>query len=236
MDNIHFQYEISTAYRTCISFLSKNDFDDAKKVTDRVLNKCRLVLDKNQPDVEETKNQALVVGILFRGLQNLIDLQIITSSSDWKKQPKNVEKAWILLCDFRERIHYISHYIPSDTIKVLIEQIAYFESVFLKEYGQGLYMSPEMLIKKLTCNVCGEDLRICDHEPRIIYNGVLCMGIPEEIIPKGASLVDNPADHRCRIWSWNTKKANETDPSLTVTGIMLTSFRLDDFIDVDKQP
>lgn len=229
-----FDKKVSDSYDACMSLILNEDYGKSKNITDDVVNTCKIILKNDKCIVEDTKNKALVVGILFRGIQNLINLQDITNSSDWTSQPKIVEKAWILLCDFRERIYYASNYNVFDDLNLLIEKIRYFENVFLDKYGHGLYVSPEINIKRLRCNICGEDFSICEHNARIIYNGILCMGIADKIIPKGVSIVDNPQDYRCRIWPWNTENSNELESSSTFTVIALTLFRLDDFLDEEQ--
>lgn len=231
MNDKEFDNQVSNSYNACVSLILKEKMDESENVANDMVNTCKLILKDDKCLVEDTKNKALVVGILFRGIQNLINLHTITNSSDWISQPKIAEKAWILLCNFRERIYYASNYIVFDDLSLLIERIKYFENIFMDKYGHGLYVSPEMYIKKLKCNVCGEDFSICEHNARIIYNGILCTGVADKIIPKGVSIVDNPKDYRCRIWPWNTKNSNELESSSTFTVIALTLFRLDDFAD-----
>lgn len=234
MNDKEFDDKVSNSYDACVSLLLKEEFEESKNITNDVINTCKLILKDDKCIVEDTKNKALVAGILFRGIQNLISLHAIANSSDWISQPKIVEKAWILLCDFRERINYVSNYNAFYDLNILIERIRYFENAFLDKYGYGLYVSPEMNIKRLKCNICGEDFSICDHNARIIYNGILCMGIADEMIAKGVSIVDNPKDYRCRIWPWNIENSNELESSSKFTVIALTLFKLDDFVD-EKQ-
>lgn len=230
MKEIEFDLEMDKYFTDCINLLFKDKFCESNIVTKTVINRCKEIIKNDNCSDSELKNKALVVGILFRGIQNLIELHELTKSSNWTSQPKIVEKAWISLCDCKERINYASNCIASNCLTDLQNRIKYFENAFLEKYGHGVYMSPEILIKTLRCNICNKDLTSCEHISGAIYNGALCTGVVEEIIPENVSIVDNPKDFRCRIWPWNVNKMSENDSSNTVRAAILSSFRLDDFI------
>lgn len=230
MNEQEFDLKIEILFKDCNFYLFNGEFVDSKATAEMAIDVCKKIINDVDCSNTELKNKSIIAGILFRGIKDLSELNELTKSKNWVSQPKIIEKAWILLCDCKERINYVSNYIPSNNLTSLTQRIKYYDNCFSEKYGPGVYASPEMFIKSIRCNVCGEDFTTCEHISGAIYNGVLCNGIIEDYTPKGVSIVDNPKDFRCRLWPWNLKKVNENDSSYTIRGVILTSFRLDDFI------
>lgn len=70
----------------------------------------------------------------------------------------------------------------------------------VKEFLNGLmWLSPEMEIGKVTCNICNKDLIECDHVTGKFYNGIQAKAIMNDITFLGSALVDKPEDHTCLI-------------------------------------
>src|SRR5262245_21219728 len=84
-------------------------FSDARQLSQKIID---LVRDRlRDPGGSSTeRNQALVVGILFRGLQNLEDL-IITTTEAWASVPDQVERAWQQMCDARDRLRFARRFL-----------------------------------------------------------------------------------------------------------------------------
>jgi len=216
-------------FNDCNKDLFENKLYDSKIKAQQAIDVCKKIFTDIDCSDSDLKDKSVIAGIFFKGIKDLIELHELTTSSNWITQPKIVEKAWILLCNCKERIDYASKYILSNYLISLNERIKYYEVCFSEKYGSGIYTSPEMLIKTIRCNVCNEDFRVCEHITGTIYNGVLCYGIIEEFIPKGVSIVDKAKDPRCRFWPWNVKKVNESDSSEITRCAILSFFRLDDF-------
>lgn len=229
MNEQEFDIKMDEYFNDCNKDLFENKLYDSKVNAQQAIDICKKIISDVDCSDSDLKDKSLVAGIFFKGIKDLIELHELTTSNNWITEPEIVEKAWILLCNCKKRIDSTSKYIISNDLTSLKERIKYYEVCFSKKYGSGVYASPEMLIKSIRCNVCGKDFTTCEHIAGTIYNGVLCAGIVEEIIPKGISIVDKAKDPRCRIWPWNVTKINERDSSNNARCAILSSFRLDDF-------
>ncbi|NPE30699.1 hypothetical protein HNV12_22640 [Methanococcoides sp. SA1] len=188
---------------------------------------CKQTLE-NHENASEIRGKALIWGILFRGLENFINLKKKSNSSIWFKNNSLVENLWVELCDCKDRVNYVSNYLSGSSLAWIHSEITNFEEKFESYFGKGRYASSAIRAKKIECNICGNDMRSCNHLSSAIYDGKMCKGIVTDITNvHHVALVENPADPRCRLWPWNAQK-NE-DSSLTISGTVLTSFRLDDF-------
>ena len=179
----------------------------------------------------ETRKEALVRGILCRGLQDVTDLVETTSSSDWLENPTLVEKAWNHLWDARDRLTYTLRHFNLDRVNWVLAQLEKVYKDFLASYGSGFYFSPEIVWKRELCSICKSDFRSCSHLRGEIYDGVRCTGLPDGVGFRNTAIVTVPADPRCRIWPWQLK---EEDGQWRLENVcILTSFRLEDFVDED---
>jgi hypothetical protein len=61
------------------------------------------------------------------------------------------------------------------------------------------FMSTGAIVEKARCSICGRDIEACDHVPGKAYMGQLCYQIIEKAKLLEVSLVDDPADKRCRV-------------------------------------
>lgn len=229
MNEQEFDVEMNNAFIDCYSHLFNGEFYASKVSAKMAIEICKKIINDVDCSDADLKNKSVVAGILFRGLQDLTELCELTTSRNWITKPITVERAWISLCNCKGRIDYASRYVISNDLTNLKNMVQYYEDCFSERYGPGVYTSPEMLIKSVKCNVCDKDFTTCEHISGAIYNGVLCKGIVEEIIPQKVSIVDKPKDPRCRLWPWNLKKVNESDSAYTIRGAILSSFTLDDF-------
>lgn len=231
MNEQEFDIKMNEIFNDCNHHLFHGELYDSKVKAQQAMDICKKIISDVDCSDSDLKNKSLIAGIFFKGIKDLIELHELTTSINWITQPKIIEKAWILLCNCKERIDYASKYILSNDLTSLKERIKYYDVCFSEKYGSGIYASPEMLIKSIRCNVCSKDFTMCEHISGAIYNGVLCKGIVEEAIPKGVSIVDKAKDSRCRLWPWNLKETSESDSSYTIRNVVIfTAFTLDDFI------
>ena len=65
--------------------------------------------------------------------------------------------------------------------------------------GKSRGLSPIIITKKWECSVCHQDFEECPHEIGKQYGKTTCQTIAKNIEYGDPSIVDNPADPRCRI-------------------------------------
>ncbi len=190
---------------------------------------CKSMLNMEEGVTPETRGKIRITGILYRGFQDFIDLYETTKSSDWVTKNNLVEKAWVQLCDCKDRIGYVSNLCHNDeTLDKVICKIGNIEKEFVDNFGEGMYMSPEIITKKTVCSICKEDARSCEHISGQMYGGVLCSYICQDISDvRAVAIVRNPKDPRCRIWLWQYGGDN----TFKNVCLMRPTLRLDDFTD-----
>jgi hypothetical protein len=67
-------------------------------------------------------------------------------------------------------------------------------------FPQQLFCSVGVIIKYAECSICGQEYGECDHMRGKAYMGKLCCRIIKEAELLEASLVDQPANKRCRVY------------------------------------
>ncbi len=208
------------------SFACLGKTSRARSEAQFIIDMCKGVLKSVKRDLDpENRNKALIFGILFRGLQDFIDLSETTDLPNWIKQPNLVEKTWTYMWDCKERIEYVSNFCHHKTLDWVINEVESLEKVFLASFGPGLYSSTEILAKREICNVCKKDFRSCEHMAGGIYDGVRCAIVPQGIQLRSVSIVPAPEDPRCRIWPW------QLEENRIIGTCLITTFCLDDFMD-----
>lgn len=65
--------------------------------------------------------------------------------------------------------------------------------------GQYRGLSAEWKVRKWECSICHENLEDCPHEVGKRYDNMICEMIGRDIEATGLSIVEFPADPRCRI-------------------------------------
>lgn len=68
-----------------------------------------------------------------------------------------------------------------------------------------VFVSAGMLIQRKKCSICNADYEDCEHLAGMPYMGEFCCSIVEDARLDHVSLVDHPADKRCRITEFNVK-------------------------------
>lgn len=208
--------------------MSKEDRVKAKNLLQEGIRKYKTEFQRIESGVNpEKRNKILVFAILFRGLLDYLELLETLSANDFYKEPKCIERAWIQLCDCKDRMRYVSQFYNNGTAESVIKSVEYIEQMFEKKFGKGLYLSIDVTAEKELCNICGNDTRICSHIAEKIYDGIICMPIPQDFRGGAVALVENPADPRCRLWPWNTRDEGD---ALVNKCVILTCFSVDDFM------
>ncbi len=154
----------------------------------------------------------------------------MTVSSDWIRNPELVEKVWLEMWDCKDRLEYTSPLIKTICIEWIFNDINSLYQDFYQNFGHGLYVSLSFLAQRMMCNICGQDIRACEHLPGMIYSGKICGDIPQGITPNHVLLTEHPNDPRCRIWPWNKGEEPNEKVGSTYGVCLLSFFMLDDFM------
>ncbi len=220
------EYSITLSLDTWKSLILNKQWDKAIEEAQSVIDRCKSILKGIKSGEDPSKrSEALIFGILFRSFQDFTDLCKITESAEFNENHDLIEKAWTALCDCKQRIEYAASCCTShDVIEWIFGELEKYQDAFHNAFGPGIYFSPEILIEKETCNICGQDFRACNHISGVIYDGVRCFAIPKDIQLINVSFVEYPTDLRCRAWPWQVKDDN------IVSGYILTTFSMDDFL------
>ncbi len=210
-----------------------NSYKKAITVAQDSVSICKEIISNRDSEQNSSRcNLAAVGGVLFKGLIEFTEIFKITRSKTWFSHPQSVERSWYLLQNCKERFNYALNFIKiRREISIFIfDELKMVESTILENYGEGVYCSPEVMIKSVECNICHSDFRRCSHVVNNIYDGIICKMVVTDLESfSGVALVDNPQDLRCRIWPWNAKK--EADGVFINDAIMMTAFNLQDFLD-----
>jgi len=119
-------------------------------------------------------------------------------------------------------------------------------------YPYKVFASVEIVVGRIDCSICGNNMHSseCSHIKGELYRGKLAYGIVKEIKKSlSVSLVENPADKRCKVSSIDGKPANfdvikflkESVSSKKVGPLQISHaderirrIKLDDISDADK--
>lgn len=169
--------------------------------------------------------------VLFKGMQDYVELEKLTQDNTWHKKQKIVEKIWTKKCDCKDRLEFISANFRGEVIEKILKEINNIEKFFIQAFGKAYYFSPGLIADKFICNICYQDTRACSHIQGRLYKGRICKYDPVNERLNHVALVEYPKDLRCRIWPWsinNNKDQNEE--SRTIKAPILTTFSVDDFL------
>ncbi|MFM6203437.1 MAG: hypothetical protein ACKPE1_30635, partial [Dolichospermum sp.] len=73
------------------------------------------------------------------------------------KSNKEVNYNWIVLQDCKDRLGFVYQYLSeTEIIDIVLNDIQSIDKFFEVSFGIGKYISPEILIKKSICNICGQ--------------------------------------------------------------------------------
>ena len=92
---------------------------------------------------------------------------------------KKYYQAW---CDLEHcevtLLFLLPHYKPTDEDKYLIDFINQKAQSWQSIFPYKMFLSPEILEKKIQCNICGKILSAfsrCNHKVGELYNGIMCI-------------------------------------------------------------
>ena len=208
-----------------MSDLSRDSLDKLLKDTENYINTLTELLTNEKQLTQEDKNYAHVGAVFVRGLYDYIQIRTVLADKNWIKDTNLLDYVWVKFWDCKERFEYAKQIVGGDFVEhlsILLDDIAAF---YETNFGPGTYLSPDILIRREECSICGNDFRACSHISGRLYGGDLCCAIAKDFTARSVSIVNHPKDPRCRLWPWNYDRTNHT-----FKGAVMTSFRLDDFL------
>ena len=200
--------------------------DEAIKESQQFIDELKFILNERiwSEASEIDYNNILILAITFKAFKDYAELGKITVKKEWELNNSNLETVWTKLWDCRDRLDYVKDNSESSIIGDIYKNLDRLLGEYKKHFGDGLYASPEILIKKEHCSICKADIRACNHIKGYGYSGVICYGIPQDFEMTTVSLVEVPKDPRCRMWPWRRKE------KMVFEMAILTMFQIDDFL------
>jgi hypothetical protein len=210
-----------------VSALDAREYTRAREIAVDAVEHFKLLLQDSAAS-DDSLNTAFYSAVLFRGLFDYATLAEDTASPTWQSDRGAIQKVWRVLCDCRDRISYVAHNASGKIFTHIFAALEKVEAWYVHQFGNGVYSSPEILVKSELCSICDKDLRCCDHIPGNVYRGRRCYGIPQDIELESFAMVQVPHDRRCRIWPWQVRDDVASDI------LLFTTFRIDDFLESEE--
>lgn len=210
-------------------YIQNRKLDDAISLCESLITPYKKILkNRDWPNANENDfNNFLILAITFKAFQDYAELGKITVQANWDQNNSNLESVWLKLWNAKDRLDSVRSKIQSIIVEKIYLNLENLLDQYRQNFGNGLYASPEILIKKEVCSICQKDIRACSHIKGRWYNGNICRGIAENVEMKTISLVTVPRDPRCRIWPWREKEDRVFEMAV------LTLFQVDDFLNDD---
>ncbi|MES2387882.1 MAG: hypothetical protein V4543_07755 [Bacteroidota bacterium] len=223
----NFEASVQIIVNRCLYYCFHSDFVNGNKQCSDFIVAGKIIY-HNRPWGEENPlyTHLYLTLILVKGLEEFLRMQQLLQTPGWLQDHKKIEQVWSQFWDTKKKFDYFNDnccYSPNPLDK-LTENLDKVESYLFDKLGRGLYMSPDILVKKSQCNICQLDLRACEHISGWFYNGVPCQEVALDIEIVSVSVVQSPYDMKCRIWPWN--KVFENKYSVRI----VNAENIDDFI------
>lgn len=222
-------FSLDTMVADWLQSIGQKHYQSAKTEAKNKINQLKSSLKNDVSKLtEDESNLNYILAIFFRGLYDFTKLQELTNTSHWEKDNKLIERVWNCIWDCSDRLEFCLPNIEGPMCDKIIMRIDELTNFYHEQYGPGLYCSPDILVKKQTCTICGRDFRECDHIAGRLYRGKMCRPKVEDFELRSTSIVKVPQDPRCRIWPWNLKNDR------TFTAAIMTLHMIDDFMTEDN--
>ncbi len=128
-------------------------------------------------------------------LEQVFEIQYLYKLVWFQMQQKDFYKAWCTLEKCENVCNHLKKHALAEFDKYgymhIFEQVCKFQSLF----PYKIFMSPEMLEKKLRCNICDSIVSMrnhCGHFIGEIYDGEMCIRIVEDLEFLGVAMVKHP--------------------------------------------
>jgi hypothetical protein len=223
---LEFELVIDRALKNFVELIAKGNATRARSTIASTIVCCRHVLERpSSPLSVLEKSNLMIMAIFCVACRDYADChqysdRVLLNSSE-------TELLWGHLIDCLDRLKFVTPSIQGPVVRWLINRASELENNLQKQFGPGLYCSPEIVLKEELCSICNEDFRRCAHQSGKIYNGSVCQRIARIESVRGVGLVTDPVDRRCRIWPWNTDKHKRILTSVTI----ITAFNASDLSD-----
>lgn len=181
------------------------------------------------PNAAENRESIYTAAIFLRGLYDYIQIHEVIDRDGWERSTELLDYVWVKYWDCKDRFDFSQSAIPCQLATNIAKSLCAISQFYRDNFGEGLYMSPDILIKLELCSICGEDIRDCAHVRGRFYGETICRGVVREPVIRSVSIVKNPHDPRCRMWPWNFNQSDNT-----FEGAVITLFQIDDFLYDDK--
>lgn len=203
--------------------ITNKDFESCKKNTVKAYSYYNTIIDSDKSNSDQ-KNCAMYYSVFFKSIEDFTDIAILTEKPEWFSKNEEIELVWNKMWNCRERLNFTKKKLRGNVSDYLEEQLNVLEKYFLHQFGQGLYSSPIIQMKGMSCNICQNNFKFCEHKKEEIYNGEICL--PKPISPEiiSSDLVRVPKDPRCRLWPWQMKE------NMVFKTCIKTFFQVDDFL------
>jgi hypothetical protein len=208
-----------------IKDLEKDDLQKLLGDTENFVDDLAQQLSSGTGNSPEERNYQYVGSVFIRGLYDYIQICMVLQDSNWYRNADLLDYVWRKYWDCKTRFDFSQNIAGGDFSDHLSSLLTKLASFYQAHFGNGMYLSPDLLIRRLECSICAQDFRACGHISGRLYNGIMCRTLARGIELKRASILEHPEDPRCRIWPWNY------DPNTgKFKGTMLTMFQIDDFL------
>ncbi len=207
---------------------ARRDLSKVKDSLIRALDEIRTILREASPGVDKTR--VYCFGFFLRALLDHEVLKEKTSKKNWHKDAKLVESVWTILCDAATRLDEAQFVVRGPAFERVTKFFNYLANFYVRKFGPGMYTSPDILVRKSSCTICGQSIKACSHIPGRVYDGKKCQEKLEDMELLSVSMVANPEDPRCRIWPWYVRKGESRIADVPI--IMFSTF--DDFLRDDN--
>lgn len=148
--------------------------------------KAKAIEDKE----EEYANQLL-------GCECVADMLIAELEMWIFLKSENPNRAWDRLIDAQDSARRAAR--AHDSFLHLEQQSERLLSIEKIVFPPQVFISSGLIVYEQECSICGEDYEYCPHLAGKPYMGEFCYIICREAEPDHISVVDDPADKRCRV-------------------------------------
>lgn len=165
--------------------------DSIKAIGDRVK---PLLLESQKNGYEDTSNR-------LRALLCQLDALVAELQMYLHLKDDNMSAAWDSLISAQDGMLWAmrAHPVFCEGLKGHASRLDAIERIL---FPRQVFFSTGMIVKASECSICGKEYRDCEHIKGRIYNGEFCTRGIKDCELQEVSVVEDPADKRCRAHSF----------------------------------
>lgn len=185
-------HEYQNRFQTVLNTINQGNLAEAKAYVDELVALTQATLQEYQKvHNEEFANEWLLRRLSISFIKHYIRYFDCILNNDYRE-------SWDLLQECKMRLLPLTKY--RDIYQCL--ELEYLESrlgKFEKLYPFSMYLSIGAKFKKITCSICGYDVRDgdCTHIMGMLYNGQIATRLLDDGDILEVSVVEKPYDRRC---------------------------------------